>query len=64
MRPLAEVIAEEFVLEYLQREPEIEDVVEFTDEEFPDYPGAYSEVFQNVVALLGDEAQRFADRHN
>lgn len=57
-------IAEAFVLEYLQREPDIEDVVEFADEEFPDYPGAYGEIFQHVLGLLGDEAQRFADRNN
>lgn len=64
MRPLAEVIAEAFVLEYLQSDVEWIDVREFIQEVYEDETVDGKEVYDNVVGLLEDEAQRFADRNN
>jgi hypothetical protein len=60
-----EQIAKAFVLEYLKREPEFMDVVEFVDENNPDWyedeTDLYNEIHDLVVAELDTIAQRFAD---
>jgi len=62
----AELAAKGFVQEYLEREPEFIDVVEYLDEwiddadiDLEDYD--YTEVFNSVKGLLDTLAQRFAD---
>jgi hypothetical protein len=58
-------IAQAFVVEYLQREPEFIDFMEFADEEFGYVKERkMTEAYGIAVGLLGDEAQRFADRNN
>jgi hypothetical protein len=58
----ADELARDFVLEYLDREPEWVDVGEFIDDRLDEYDSdVVIEVHNSVIAYLDTIAQRFAD---
>jgi hypothetical protein len=66
-----ETLAEDFVIEYLERSPEYIDVVEYVSDNAPgDTPDeeindtVLAVIYNAVLAHIDTTAQRFADRNN
>lgn len=64
-----ETLAEDFVLEYLERTPEYLDVVEYVSDNAPGDVEDITDddlaaIYKDVIAHLDTIAQRFVDRNN
>lgn len=58
-----EEMAHEYVAEYLSNRPEFIDMVEYLDYEYPDLDldEGYNKAWEEVLGLLDNVEQRFAD---
>jgi hypothetical protein len=63
---LVEVLAEEFVLDYLDRDVDFGDVAEFVMDNAGEShdEDLYEDVYELATALLSDHAQRFEGRND
>jgi len=58
----ADEVARDFVLEYLQREPEFIDVAEFVFDRLHEYnDDDAADVYNSVIAILDTAYQRYVD---